>query len=132
MLALRDQAGEQPLARADVGAQRLALLAQAVQAPLEHQPVDGGLAPGRLDLALDRRLLGLERLADGRLLAAAFLAQPLAADDGEQVALADDRAVADRESRDAAVERRLQPHQPAARVDEGGDAVHRRILDDAR
>ena len=130
VVALRDQAGEQPLARADVGAQGLALLAQAVQAALEHEAVDRGLLARRIDLALDRRLLGLERLAHRCSLAAAFLAQPLAADDGEQIALPDDRAVAHRQPGDAPVERRLQADQAAARVDEGGDAVHRRVLDD--
>ena len=130
VIALRRETGEQPLARADLGAQGFALLAQPLEAPFEHEPVDGSLLARGFDLAPERRLLGFERLANRAALAVAFLAQPLAADDGEQVALADDGTVGNRQAGDVPVDRRLQPDQPAARVDEGGDAMHRGVPDD--
>jgi hypothetical protein len=42
-----------------------------VQAPLEHLAVDGGLLAGGVDLALDGRLLGVERWRTAVALAAA-------------------------------------------------------------
>ena len=131
VVALRDQAGEQPLARADVGAQRLALFAQPVQPALDVRARVADFLARRLDLALDRRLLGVELLAHRGALAAAFLAQPLAADDGEQVALHHRAGSGPRPTRVTRPSSgAFRAHQAAARVDEGGDAMHRRVLDE--